>query len=244
MKKLIYLAVAASFPLLAFDSKAQILQVTNEKTINARAAETSEEPQAIVLSVKGACSYSPDGITFSDLKAGQVCKQGAVLKTAKKSRTDIFFRRIGTTVRLQPDTELLLEKMSRKTKDGALLFDTLLDLRAGRIFTVVRALIPGSTLEIRNAAGRSVVEGGEGEGRYIITADGAQVASKNSAIPLKMIGQSGITVIKPGQKFNAKEGKAFSLETPSNVEELISLDEIQSLAEELTPPESEPLKKD
>lgn len=112
--------------------------------------------------------------------------------------------------------------------------DTLLNLRAGRIFTIVRSVVPGSTLEIRNAAGRSVVEGGAGKGRYIITADGTQVADRDSAVPLKVIGDTGITVIKPGQKFDPREGKVFAAAAPAAVEEMIDLDEIQSLGEQLT----------
>jgi hypothetical protein len=199
--------------------------------------EASTAPQALVLSVHGTCEYSEDGTAFVPLRSGHVFKQGAVVRTGEKSRTDLFFRRIGTTVRLQQNTEIKLEKMERHLKDGIPVMETLLDLRVGRIFTVVRSLIAGSTLEIKNAAGRSVVEGGGGKGRYIITADGTHVTDKNSAVPLKVIGETGITIITPGQKFNAKEGKLFALETPEAVELLIDFDELDSLAEELAPDE-------
>jgi hypothetical protein len=199
-------------------------------------AESSDEPQAIVLSVLGPCNYSEDGKAFSGLKVGQVVEQGAVIRTGVEARTDLFFRRIGTTVRFQPGTEVKLEKMARHMKDGAPVMETLLDLRTGRIFTVVRSLVSGSTLEIRNAAGRSVVEGGGGKGRYIITADGTQVADKDSVVPLKVFGETGITVITPGQKFSAKEGKALPLSAPDAVELLIDWDELESLVEKQAPP--------
>jgi hypothetical protein len=195
----------------------------------------SDTPQAVVLSVSGNCTFSEDGVTFSELKAGHVFNEGAVVRTGEKARTDLFFRRIGTTVRLQSGTDVKLEQMRRHLKDGMPVMETLLDLRTGRLFTVVRSLVPGSTLEIRNAAGRSVVEGGGGKGRYIITADGTHVTDKDSVVPLKVIGETGITVITPGQKFNAKEGKMFALNASSAVEEFIDLDEIQSLGEQLTP---------
>src|SRR5688572_7183584 len=102
-------------------------------------------PQALVLSVHGKCEYSDDGATFTALKAGHVFKQqGAVVRTGEAARTDLFFRRIGTTVRLQSATEVMIEKMSRHMKDGMPVMETLLDLRKGRIFTVVRSLVPGS----------------------------------------------------------------------------------------------------
>ncbi len=196
---------------------------------------TISVPNAIVISVQGRCTFSEDGVAFRDLKAGHALVQGAVVRTGENSRTDIFFRRIGTSVRLQEGTDVKLETMSRQTVAGEPVMKTLLDLRTGRIFTVVRSLIPGSTMEIRNAAGRSMVEGAGGQGRYIITADGTHVADKDSVIPLKLIGETGITIITPGQKFDGKEGKVFPLAAPAAVDDLIAFDEMQSLAEELTP---------
>jgi len=199
-------------------------------------SEFSDVPQAIVLSRHGVCEYSEDGANFMPLSPGRVLKQGAVVRTSGEASADLFFRRIGTTVRLQPDTEVKLETMARHMKDGMPAMETLLDLRKGRLFAVVRSLVPGSTLEIRNAAGRSVVEGGGGKGRYIITADGAQVADQKSEVPLKFIGQTGITIIAPGQKFLAKEGRQFPLNPPEAVELLINFDELDSLAEQLSLP--------
>ena len=207
---------------------------------NVKIFESSDGPQALVISVYGKCDYSEDGTTFIKLKAGHVFKQGAVVRTGEGARADLFFRRIGTTVRLQADTEVKLEKMARHLKDGRPVMETLLDLRAGRIFTVVRALVPGSTFEIRNAAGRSVVEGGGGKGRYIITADGTHVTDKDSVVPLKVIGETGVTVITPGQQFNAKDGKLLPLAAPEAVTLLIDFDELDALTEQLTPSEESP----
>ena len=144
---------------------------------------------------------------------------------------DLFFRRTGTTVRLQAGTEIRIEKMTLTIKDGLPIVNTLLDLRKGRIFTVVRSNVAGSTLEIRNAAGRSVVEG-SGVGRYIITADGTHVAATGSAIPLKLIRENGITVIAAGQQFDPKEGKTLAASPPLWVKDMIELDELQAVTEE------------
>ena len=204
---------------------------------------SSDDPQAFVVSVHGKCEYSLDGLTFTRLLAGHVFKEGAIVRTDSNSRIDMFFRRIGTTVRLQENTEVKLEKMTRQMKDGSPVMHTLVDLRSGRIFTVVRSHVPGSTFEIRNKAGRSVVEGGGGKGRYIITADGTHVAEKGSVVPLKLIGENGVTVINPGQKFEAKEGKMFPLDAPDFVDVFIELDELDSLVDQLEPqPEAETKK--
>jgi hypothetical protein len=120
--------------------------------------------------------------------------------------------------------------MTLTTQDGLPVVHTLLDLRKGRIFTVVRSAVAGSTLEIRNAAGRAVVEG-SGIGRYIITADGTHVSAKDSAIPLKVIGENGITILAAGEQFAAKDGKTFAVSSSLWVKELIELDELQATTE-------------
>jgi hypothetical protein len=196
-------------------------------------------PDAVTLSVHGKCDYSEDGVTFTPFEHGHIFEQGAFLRTGEDARADLFFRRTGTTVRLQASTEIRLEKMTVTMKEDRPVVDTLLDLRAGRIFTVVRSEIAGSTLEIRNAAGRSVVEG-SGIGRYIITADGTHVAAIGSAIPLKVIGESGITVIAAGQKFTRENGKALPVATSAYVQDLIQLDELQAITEGAAPTQSPP----
>ena len=205
---------------------------SKEKNHTFQTPEESEIPQAIVISTVGKCEYSQDGTTFAAFKDDHIFRQGEVIRTGEKSRTDIFFKRIGTTVRLQAGTEVKLEKMERHMKDGQPVMDTLVALHTGRIFTVIRSLVSGSTFEIRNAAGRSVVEGGGGEGRYIITADGTHVTSKDSVAPLKVVRETGITVIEPSMKFNAKEGKMLPLNAPEAVELLIDIDELHSVADE------------
>jgi hypothetical protein len=230
------LAVMALWPLLAPPSvRAQAATV--------KTYPDSDVPQAQVLSVHGPCEYSADGATFTVLKPRQIVTQGAVVRTGGEARADLFFRRIGTTVRLQPGTEVKFETMSRQVKDGKPTMQTLLDLRTGRIFTAVRSLVPGSTFEIKNAAGRSVVEGGGGNGRYIITADGTHVTEKNSAVGLKVIGETGVTVIAPGMKYSAKEGKLFAPTAPEAVDTLIAFDELDSLTEKLTVPDESPKAK-
>jgi len=196
-----------------------------------RSPDSPEQPTAMTLSVVGKCEYSEDGATFTNLAKGQILKQGAIVRTGDLARTDIFFRRTGTSVRLQAGSEIRIEKMMLTVQNGLPILNTLLDLRKGRIFTVVRSSVAGSTLEIRNAAGRSVVEG-SGIGRYIITADGTHVAAQGSVIPLKVIGENGITVIAAGQQFDPKAGQPFAASPPLWVKDMIELDELQAVTEE------------
>ncbi len=226
-------------------------------------SEDTAIPNAILMSLQGKCSYSVDGTNFvrmesndvfemrpasgrandsSKAKTPLVFTQGMVVRTEEDSRVDLFFRRVGTTVRLQPGTEIRLEKMERRMRGDQSVMDTLLAIEKGRIFIAVRSLVSGSTFEIRNAAGRSVVEGG-GRGRYIVTADGTLVAEKGSVAPLKVIGETGVTLIAPGMQFNGKEGKMLPLEATEAVKLLIEFDELDSLAEEASTTDGTPKKE-
>jgi hypothetical protein len=214
--------------------------------------EDQDAPNAVLIALRGNGTYAKDGTNFLKLDVQQVHRvarfkpaqpqtifktsqfvlnQGAVVRTGADSHVDLFLRRIGTTVRLQPDSEVKFEKMARHMSNGVPVMETVLAVRAGRIFSVVRAPVPGSTFEIRNEAGRAVVEGGGGKGRYIITADGTHVTEKGSAVPLKVIGESGITVIGPGMKYSAKDGKVLPLETSVAEQFLIDFDMLDSLAD-------------
>ncbi|MGA2555488.1 MAG: hypothetical protein ABSG04_04365, partial [Verrucomicrobiota bacterium] len=193
--------------------------------------DNDTQPSAMTTSVVGMCEYSVDGVTFSKLEKAHLFEQGAVVRAGPDARADIFFRRTGTTVRLQAGTELRIEKMTLTLNDGLPLVHTLLDLRTGRIFTVVRSAVAGSTLEIRNAAGRAVVEG-SGIGRYIIAADGTHVVATGSVVPLKVIGENGITVVAAGEQFDKKDGKMLPASPSAWVKDLIELDELQAATED------------
>ncbi len=185
---------------------------------------------AMTLTVHGKCEYSRDGATFTKLRHAQILEEGAVIRAGEGSQVDLFFRRTGTVVRLQPDTEIKLETMSITMKDGQPLVHTLLDLRTGRIFAVVRHTVPGSTMEIKNKDGRAVVEG-SGIGRYIITADGTHVAANGSGIPLKVVHENGITVVAAGEQFSKKDGKTLPLDSGVWVKELMQMDELDAVVD-------------
>ena len=51
-----------------------------------------------------------DGVTFTNLAKGQILNHGAVIRTADSARADLFFRRTGTTVRLQAAARLKSRK--------------------------------------------------------------------------------------------------------------------------------------
>jgi DNA-binding response OmpR family regulator len=201
--------------------------VSSDNTPRTNAAQPhAVRPHAVAVTVSGKCDHSEDGVTFTNLESGQILEQGAIVRTSQEARADLFFRRTGTTVRLQAGTEVKLEKIAVTVKDGLSAEHILLDLRTGRICTVVRSRATGSSLEIRNAAGRSVVEG-RGVGRYIITADGTDISAAGSVVPLKLMGVKGITTIAAGQQFTRQDGKLLPLSRTAYDKDLVQLEELQ-----------------
>ena len=83
-----------------------------------QSSESAVQPNAVTLSVQGKCACSEDGAKFTKWKRGHIFEQGAILRTGEKARADLFFRRTGTTVRLQAGTEVKLEQMALTIKDG------------------------------------------------------------------------------------------------------------------------------
>jgi hypothetical protein len=134
-------------------------------------------------------------------------------------------------VRLAPESQIKIVKLSLSSDNGFPVVDSLLALPYGRMFTVARALVPGSTLEISDGVGRSLIEAG-GLGSYMITAPRPDYGGdKLTMTPLRVIVQDGTGVIAPGQEYTAKDGAAFSL-TPSAWEmTLIHLDELEAEAD-------------
>jgi hypothetical protein len=191
-------------------------------------------PNAVAVSIDGKCDCSEDGVTFTNLEQGHVFEQGAIIRTGDGGRADLFFWRTGATVRLQAGTELKLEKMVINFRAGRPAMNIVLDLRAGKILTLVRYAKAASTLEIRNEAGRSVVEGSR-VGRYIITADGTHVSDKDSAVPLKLIGENGTTFIAAGEQFTRQDGKTLFVPSTLFARDLAQLDELQDVAEKPLP---------
>ncbi|HEX3988450.1 MAG TPA: hypothetical protein VHZ30_03400 [Verrucomicrobiae bacterium] len=193
-------------------------------------SDPSSRRSVDILLAHGQCLYSENGGSFQPLVLRQNVHQGAVIKTGKASWCDLIIRRAGTTIRVAPESAIKIAKLSLGTQNGLPVVDTTLELTYGRIFSIVRALVPGSTLEIGDGAGHSVIEGG-GLGSYMITAPKPDFGEKLSVVPLRVFTQNGSSVLAPNQEYNAKEGTVFSL-TASNWETtLLHLDELEAEAD-------------
>ncbi len=194
---------------------------------------------AVVLMVQGRqASFTADGSKPQELKVGQMLPPGSVVITGKKTEAVIFFRQIGTMVRLRSQSTLTLEKMTKYLKDGLLLKETVLNLQAGELMCVVRVLVEESKFAVK-IPGYIASFYGAGVGRYDIQARGKILVGKKSENTLKvatMDAPTKICLLQPGQSLDPKNMKAEAADQQSLSVLTREFDELHALAVGLTPP--------
>jgi hypothetical protein len=193
-------------------------------------------PQAVVLSVTGKCRWSTNGSDFQQLRVGDTLDQGAAIVTESKSCVDLFLRRMAITVRINPETEVKVEKMVRRMHEEEMVVETVLDLRKGRILCFVRGVVAKSLFEVKHASARTLAEG-QVMGGFEVRADGASVGPRKNYFPLKIVSDKGVSVVGPGHKIDLTSGKVVELAATEQEETWMQLDELQALAELLSPDE-------
>lgn len=164
---------------------------------------------------------------FRRLRPNGALYQGAVIRTGRTGTVDLFLRRLGIAVRLQPDSTMVLEQLSRSPLGMFAGTKTVLGIRAGRVYIVNNPSIEAGILEIRNAIGGAVVEGGVG--RYIVSADGTQYSVGNALIGPGTPGATGITSIIPGRTFPPITDDLRPFEYSQAVQSMIEMDRVEDL---------------
>jgi len=149
-----------------------VLPTPNGVNTRARIVEPAEKvanPVAVVLDVQGTCNISNDGTNFRPLQKSAELAEGTTIQTTTSGRADIFLKQMATTVRLKPNSEITLNRVTQK-KDQRDEVKTIVNVRKGKLLTVVHANVPGSSLDIKNAAGKTLTDTVAG-GHYMVSAD-------------------------------------------------------------------------
>jgi hypothetical protein len=141
----------------------------NTRTTIVEPPEKVANAVAIVLDVQGVCKISNDGQNFRPLKKSAELGEGVTIQTTTSGTADVFLKRMGTTVRLKPNSEITLNRTTQK-KDQREEVNTVVNVRKGKMLTVVHANVPGSSLNIKNAAGKTLADAVAG-GHYMVSAD-------------------------------------------------------------------------
>lgn len=186
---------------------------------------------AVIVDVNGKGYYSTPGVPKGDLRKGLTLPEGTKIWTTKGDAL-IYFRRIATIVKLEPQSELILEKLDQHPKDGFMVKETVLSLNKGRILTRPRVLLPDSKFTVQTPVSIFSVPD-VGYARYDLRADGTAIVGKKSKLPLRAEAPNRFTnqvmagsMLTPAGKTNALHGDRLIPE----------LDELEELADSLASP--------
>jgi hypothetical protein len=220
--------------LLSASNSAREIAATPPKPIDAPAPapppatldELSPPGPLSVLTLHGQCLYSREEGTFYTLKPGHVPVAGVVIQTGKNSWVDLFIRSTGATIRIAPESQLKIAKLSQTMQHGVAVADTLLELRDGHVFVVGRTQAPENTLAVQDSTKVSRVECG-GPGSCLITATPGVAAAKLTITALGVVNpRSGVNAA--GREYRSKNVKTISLLPAAWEAALVQLDELES----------------
>jgi hypothetical protein len=181
---------------------------TEIKTPSSQIRDSRTQGSAMAVDVEGTCKYSVDGKKFHSIKQGAELPEHAILRTASGT-VDLFVRRMGATVRLQPNTEIALDR-AKDVKNNLPEITTTIDVRKGTMLTVVYSSVPGSKLNVKNAAGQ-MLKGEFVGGRFNVSADSIQPAG--------------------AEKLAFESRGDANAKMAALIKQQIELDEVQGLAE-------------
>src|SRR5688572_21861432 len=124
----------------------------------ARVQDKNPPVSAIALDVKGSCKFSVDGKKFRDLKKNTELPRKAIVRTGSSGHAELFIKRMGATMRVEPNSEITLERDPLPAKDEHQDLNTKVEVRKGKTVTVIHANVPGSALAIKNSEGKSLTD--------------------------------------------------------------------------------------
>lgn len=206
--------------------------VFGAQSASAQQLLTENPRKAFILAVQGEATYELDGKT-EPLRAGLSLTQGAVIKTSKNGKVDLFLRQVGSSVRLQPDSELRLVKLEKFLMDGLVAKRTLLHIEKGSMLCYWKVLVPHSQILIKTPLTETSLPG-VGTGRFEIDAGGIVTVGKKSIRPLAVSTSATNVTVMPGQSFNITNSTTKPIDAKKMTQLLHDLDELQDIADELT----------
>lgn len=203
-----YLALLSALQLGAFAQPVVLAPQTVPTQVRVAAAQVRDSQSygaALAVDVSGSCKVSTDGKKFHSLKPNAELPEHAVVRTGPSGTADLFIRRMGTTVRLQPDSEIVLDRSKRPGE-----VTTSIEVRKGDLLTVVYTSIEGSKLVVKNSAGQ-VLHGDVAGHRFNVAADSIHLAGSE----------------KLASEINGDANEKMA----AMIKQQIELDEVQGLAE-------------
>jgi len=154
--------------------------------------------------VKGSPMYAKAGGAWTLAERDMALPPGYVVRTDANSRVELALGYNNGVIALSPNSEIALDSLTYQYVGLHVVHETQLSLRAGRMFSQVNKLAPGSKYGVKTLRGVAAIGGG----RYAISADGeVQVADGTAVMALRS--PDGVN-----RTLTLNEGKALKLADP------------------------------
>ena len=181
-----------------------------------------EGPSAKVVWVKGGARWVSGDNAGQLVRVGDVLGPGTLIQTANKAEVELFLRhgpatkgREKDTVRLRENSLLGIDALSATDTNDAVMRDTQLDLKAGRMYCVVQHTPAPSRYEVRLPQGIAGTRGSI----YEMSAEGV-IEVFSGLVVLAYVRPDGtITtqLIEAPQNFDARTGTLNSSSVPKRM---------------------------
>jgi hypothetical protein len=144
----------------------------------------AKDNRAIVRAIHGSAQMSNNkGQTWQNAKVGSYLGANSAIKTAADSTADLFLGDNGPVVRVTPDTQLGIDKLTVENTSIEKVIETQLDLKSGRILGSVKKMAAASKYEVKTPVGVAGIRGTE----YSIDARGKVTIITGSAVVVYVI---------------------------------------------------------
>lgn len=191
-----------------------------------------EKGAAKVTAVHGTAEISLDGSSWTTLKRGEVLREGAVLRTAAGSVTDLDLGKNGSLLRVMPETTITFSALTFENTGVETIINTKIDLQAGRVLGHVQKLSSVSKYEIKTPKTLATVHGT----RYDISCCGNLVVTEGSVVVVayREDGTAITRVVNARESFSPVSGavspisSADELEGPSSIPGITAFPPLQS----------------
>ncbi|MCX6905248.1 MAG: FecR domain-containing protein [Verrucomicrobia bacterium] len=128
--------------------------------------------------VKGSPMYAKAGGAWTVAERDMALPPGYVVRTDANSRVELALGYNNGVIALSPNSEMALDSLTYQYVGLHVVHETQLSLRAGRMFSQVNKLAPGSKYGVKTLRGVAAIGGG----RYAISADGDVQVAKGTAV--------------------------------------------------------------
>jgi len=186
----------------------------------ASTTEAEVQPaQVLVQDVKGAATCRIGG-RWQPVRKLMALTNDAVIKTGADATVDLLLYSSRSALRLRPNSELRLDKLTKETGQAATVTETRLTLISGSIAGTQWKLAAPSSFQIQVAGGVATIVGTE----YLVRSDGAVTCVSGSVeVNFNMPGRGGsIKVIIPaGYSFDPATGQVVAT-TPAFLQGIIA----------------------